>query len=274
VLVSVITTCFNGAGEIKKTIESVLEQDFTDFEYIIMDGGSKDDTLSIAKSYEDSFREKGIEYKIFSQPDSGIYDGMNHGVAHATGEFINFMNADDIFHDAHVLSAIFTEESNDIALEETDIIYGDCIQEEYDRKYLFPKDFSEIKKRMPFSHQSVFARRSLLEKYPFDTKYKIAADYDFLLNCYDNGAVFCDSKIKVCTVTLDGVSSFKILDCFVETDEMLRTHGIVRYSEGEYKKKLGFMKVKQIGMNCFPSGLKKIIRRLQRKNRGQDNEAS
>lgn len=270
-LVSVITTCYNAADELKKTIESVLEQDFDDFEYIIMDGGSKDDTLLIARSYENSFREKGIHYSIFSEPDTGIYDGMNHGVAHAQGDFINFMNADDMFYDSHVLSKVFDKENMDIILEETDLIYGDCVQLEYDRKYLFPKDFSEIKKRMPFSHQSVFARRGLLERYPFDTKYKIAADYDFLINCYDNGAVFCDSMQKICTVTLDGVSSFNILDCFVETDQMLRSHGIVRYNEAEYSRKLAFMKIKQVGMNCFPDGLKKMIRRTQRKHRGQDS---
>ena len=94
-LFSIITTCRNACDCIEKTIRSVLMQDFRNFEYIIMDGLSEDNTLSIAESFRSDFEKAGIPYRIYSERDHGIYEGMNHAVAHAEGEYVNFMNADD-----------------------------------------------------------------------------------------------------------------------------------------------------------------------------------
>ncbi|MBQ9442807.1 MAG: glycosyltransferase [Lachnospiraceae bacterium] len=98
VRVSVITVCLNAADTIGRTIESVLSQTYEGpYEYIIKDGGSTDDTLKIAESYKESFLEKGLDYRIESFPDSGIYDAMNQGIDLATGELIGIINADDIY---------------------------------------------------------------------------------------------------------------------------------------------------------------------------------
>lgn len=263
--VSVITTCFNAQSCISKTIESVLSQDYSDFEYIIMDGGSTDDTLMIAEKYKDSFNQKGIDYRIFSQKDSGIYDGMNNGVSNAVGEYVNFMNADDVFFDSKVLRQVF-----DSISASPDIIYGDACEFEYGRYYYFVKDYERITRRMPFSHQSVFAKRELLIKHPFNSKYKIAADYDFLMNCYDEDAIFFDSNVMICTVSKDGISSTDLYNTFLETEHMLNSHGVFRYSKMALKKKLLTLKIKQLGMNYLPSPLKLIIRRIQRKMRHQN----
>ena len=264
--VSVITTCFNAAGFIEKTIRSVLSQTYRDFEYIIMDGGSGDGTMVLAESFAPAFEERGIPYHIFSEPDRGIYDGMNHAVARATGEYLNFMNADDEFFDENVLSAIF--EGRD--WEGTGIIYGDAAETEYGQQYLFVKNIDTIRQRMPFSHQSAFVKRYLLENHPFDLRYRIAADYDFLITCLDEGVKFEDCGIMVCRVSKDGVSSVNIYDTFVETEEMLRAHGCPRYTPSQLRKKLFFLRIRQIGMDILPASIKKRIRETQRRNRGQD----
>ncbi len=264
--VSVITTCFNAEKYIEKTMESVLSQTFRDFEYIIMDGASRDDTLKKAEGFRSRFEDAGIPFHIYSEKDAGIYDGMNHGVAHASGEFVNFMNADDEFFAPSVLSDIFEGKDHGDA----GVIYGDAAEEEFGELYLFVKSIEGIKKRMPFSHQSAFARRELLMKHPFDLNYRIAADYDFIMNCYDEGVKFEDSGVMVCRVSKDGVSSLKLYDTFMETERMLTAHGYPRYDEAALKKKLIGLRIRQFGMDVLPAFVKKAIRNAQRKSRGQD----
>lgn len=263
---TIITTCYNAQGCIRKTIESVLFQTYRDFEYIIMDGASKDDTLKIAAEYEGAFARRQIPYHIYSEADTGIYDGMNHGVKKAAGEYVNFMNAGDEFFNENVLEKIFKRKD----YPGIGIIYGDAAETEYGEQYLFVKSISNIKKRMPFSHQSAFALRSLLIKHPFNLKYKIAADYDFIMNCYDEGVKFYDTNLMICRVSKDGVSSVKLYDTFLETEKMLTSHGYPRYTKSELKKKLFFLKIRQVGMDILPAGVKKKIRQVQRKQRGQD----
>lgn len=93
--VSIITPCFNSSRTIRQTIESVLSQSVPPYEYIIKDGGSKDDTLDIAEEYRAKFAEKGIRFLIISEPDGGIYDAMNKGIDKAQGDLIGIINSDD-----------------------------------------------------------------------------------------------------------------------------------------------------------------------------------
>lgn len=268
--VSIITTCYNAGGFLQKTIESVLSQTYSDFEYIIQDGNSTDNSMEICKKYEKAFADRNIIYKIYSEKDSGIYDGMNKGVQKASGEYINFMNADDIFYDKNVLSNIF--DNPDIVKH--DIIYGDCVEEEYGELYYFPKDFDMIKYKMPFSHQSVFAKKELLCTFPFQTRLRIGADYDFLLTCYYNELSFYDCGVIVCLTTKDGVSSTSLYNTFVETVAIQKEHGIVRFSDKEYNKKLRLLKIKQFGMDYLPVFIKKWIRFIQRIIRHQNKKIS
>lgn len=265
--VSVITTCFKAEKCIEKTLLSVLSQTYTDFEYIIMDGHSTDNTVSIAKLYTAQFEKKNIPFYVFSQKDRGIYDGMNHGVSHARGEFIIFLNADDTFYSRHTLEHIFSGTKN---YDDTDIIYGDAAEIEYDKAYYFPKNMNNILRRMPFSHQACFARKELLIAHPFSMSYNIVSDYDFIITCYDEGAVFTDCGEIISCVTKTGVSSVNIYDTFVETENMLKSHGHARYTDAELDSYLKGLKIRQLGMNYLPASVKKIIRNNQRKKRGQD----
>ncbi|MCR5357756.1 MAG: glycosyltransferase [Lachnospiraceae bacterium] len=271
-LFSVITTCRNAGGSIAKTILSVLEQDFRDFEYIIMDGCSSDDTCKVADSYKDAFAHAGIPYMIFSEEDHGIYEGMNHALKHASGDYVNFMNADDCFMGPHTLTdaARAVKEALSDGKGKPGVFYGDSVAVEFNQTYRYTKDISLIESRMPFSHQSVFASRELLNEYPFNESYKIGADYDFLLNAYKNGHRFYDLSIQVCKVTLDGLSSVDLYNTFIETTRIQEDHGIHHYSDRQYAKKLRSLRLKQFVMDHFPKVVIMLIRKLQRIHRGQN----
>ena len=93
--VSIITVSYNSARTIRRTIESVLHQTYTNNEYWIIDGASSDETVSIAKEYESAFEKRGMEYHILSEPDRGIYDAMNKGIRLSHGEIVGIINSDD-----------------------------------------------------------------------------------------------------------------------------------------------------------------------------------
>ena len=268
-LVSIVTTCYQAEKCIEKTIRSVLSQTFDNFEYIIMDGGSTDKTMQLVSSYASAFSKRSIPFYYYTQKDHGIYDGMNHGVSHCTGTFINFMNADDLFYSDSTLSKLFSNRD----LSDTDILYGDALEFEYGRYYYFPKDLNRIECAMPFSHQSVFARRSLLLRFPFHAEYSIGSDYNFLLDVFQSKGRFTDSHMPVCIVSRDGISSVDLYHTFVETVKIQEAHGIHRFTDTQYKHKLQTYKFKQFVMDHFPPFLLQSIRRFQRKTRGQDQEA-
>ena len=98
--ISIVTVCYNAERSIKSTIESVLKQTYTDYEYILIDGKSTDNTYKIVCSYDKKFKNRGVQYRHISEQDQGIFDAMNKGIQMARGRYINFMNADDKFHDS------------------------------------------------------------------------------------------------------------------------------------------------------------------------------
>lgn len=272
-LFSIITTCRNACDCIEKTIRSVLMQDFRDFEYIIMDGLSEDDTLSIAESFRSDFEKAGIPYRIYSERDHGIYEGMNHAVSHAEGDYVNFMNADDCMLKATTLTEAAASVSAALSAKKDDnpsVFYGGAIAVEFGQPYYYARDLSLIEKRMPFSHQSVFAPRSLLMRHPFKERFRIGADYDFLLTAYREGCDFYDLNIMVCKVTLDGLSSLNLLKTFTETVEIQKDHGIEWYSDKKYQRKVRFLVLKQFVMDRFPKWTIRLIRKIQRISRGQN----
>ena len=197
-LISIITVSYDAVKTIEQTILSVLNQTYPNIEYIIIDGGSTDGTLDIIKKYQDK-----ITYWI-SEPDKGIYDAMNKGTLKANGEWLNFMNAGDTFFDELVLEKIFKNKEWDDA----DVIYGDVI-------YVFPNredirkaaPLKRIKVGIPFCHQSVLVKTKLLQKYPFDTSYKICADYNFFHTLYKERFSFKYKKQIIAKYLAGGFSS-------------------------------------------------------------------
>jgi glycosyltransferase involved in cell wall biosynthesis len=165
---SIITVCYNDNEGLKQTLRSIQIQSFTDYEHIIIDGGSTDGSTETIRSYADG--NPHVTY-WHSQPDKGIYDGMNIGIAHASGIYLNFMNAGDCFAD-DVLAKINFDGSG--------YLYGDAEVIRPKRRYIThaPEqlDLIELCREMP-KHQSCFIRRNLFDKHLYPTDYKIIADW-------------------------------------------------------------------------------------------------
>lgn len=263
--VSVISICRNEEAVIRLTIESLLSQTYDNFEYIIKDGASEDDTVEIAESFSERFKERGIAYRVISESDNGIYDAMNAAVGYAGGKWINFMNGGDCFYGRDTLKNIFEGKNFD----GIDLLYGDTLEEEYGEFYYFRKCPGLIEQRMPFSHQSVFAKKELLEKFPFDLKYRIAADYNFLLQAYQQGSVFKDTGEIVAVIGKSGVSSVRLKDTYLESVRLRRERGIPQPSDDEIKRNMWKIDLRQFGMDHFPKGIKYCIRKVQKTLRHQ-----
>ena len=166
---SIITINMNNAAGLKKTIESVLEQTFTDYEYIVIDGGSSDGSVDVIKQYADR-----ITYWV-SEPDNGIYHAMNKGIIQAKGEYCQFLNSGDWILASHGLQYIFDKNPvEDICF--CDVQYGKDEQKFTDRLSLLT--FVESS----FSHQASFIKRSLFSTYGlYNEKNKIISDWEFFI---------------------------------------------------------------------------------------------
>lgn len=177
--ISVITIAYNAAETIEETIESVLNQDYKNLEYIIVDGASKDNTLEIIHKYDAHIS------KLVSEPDAGVYDAMNKGLSLATGDVIAILNADDTYANSQVLSRVIE------ALEVScaDSCYGDLIYVERSNPDKTTRTWiSGPYKKQAFlngwmpPHPSFFAKRKLyLDHGVFNTQFKTSADYELML---------------------------------------------------------------------------------------------
>ena len=190
--ITVVTVTYNCEGIIRETIDSVLKQSYHNIEYIIVDGASKDKTLDIVKEYKDRIT------KFVSEPDKGIYDAMNKAIKIATGDWIIFMNAGDVFCDNDVVTNCFSNNKQKYA-----VIFGSWYRKYGDKIELRDcnNPFYENKSRfksMGFSHQSVFVKTDWARKYPFDLSYKLCADYNMIYQIYLNGGDFYNTHIPIC----------------------------------------------------------------------------
>lgn len=183
---TVITASFNSEKTIDKTIESLLNQNYTNFEYIIIDGNSKDSTLEIIKSFEQKFKEKNITYKFISEPDKGIYDAWNKGIKLSEGEWISFLGSDDLyFNDALLNYYEILQSRNDINFICSKI---EIVDENWNKLKLYGEPFSKEKlnRKMSFAQVGAFHRRDLFTIVGnFDFNYKIVGDFDFYLRAKD-----------------------------------------------------------------------------------------
>ena len=177
--ITVVTVTFNAKDNLEKTILSVINQNDIELEYIIIDGGSNDGTIEIINKYKNNI------FYCESTPDRGIYDAMNKSLKHATGNWIIFMNAGDIFFNNYVLSKIFSN----ILLEKSkyDIVYGNhSFNYKQKIKIKYPYPLKAIWKKMPICHQSIIMKTKLLKNYQFNLKYKFCADYFLIYSAYLN----------------------------------------------------------------------------------------
>lgn len=177
-LFSIITVTFNAAEVLPPTLQSIKEQTFVDFEHLIIDGASRDNTLYVA-------RNAGIEQMIIhSEPDKGLYDAMNKSIARAQGDFLIFLNAGDSFASPNSLYRIAALASDDV-----DIIYGQTQIVNNQREVIGMRHLSapthlspeSFKQGMLVCHQAFIPRRSIVPLY--DLTYRFSADYDWCIKC-------------------------------------------------------------------------------------------
>lgn len=176
---SIITVCYNSAYTIESTIQSVLMQDYDDIEYIVIDGNSSDETISIIQKYKNRIS------KFISEKDSGMYFALNKGIAMATGDIIGFLHADDFYADKKIISEVVKE----FHASNTKCVYGDL-------QYIDRNNTQKITrnwKSKPFQkklflqgwmppHPTFFAKRECYEKFgDFNTQFSISADYELML---------------------------------------------------------------------------------------------
>lgn len=191
--ISIITICFNASDGLSKTITSVRQQSFTDYEYIIVDGASNDNTLDVIKQNED------VITHWVSEPDKGIYDAMNKGIKMAHGEWVIMMNAGDIFADSEVLTNVFKYPIP----EDKTFLYSNAMCVLADgRKFLGECDFE----RGLLLHQSIIYRKSLHDEhgYYIVTPRLIISDYLFFIRIPKEQVLKVDTTI--CLFEGGGVS--------------------------------------------------------------------
>lgn len=180
--ISIITATFNSEATVRDAIESVLAQTFENIEYIIKDGGSKDNTLEICREYEPKF---GGRMKIISETDKGLYDAVNVGIQAASGDVIGILNSDDFFHRMDIIETVSQAFENN---EDIDAIYGDATVVSVDDinktvRYTRAKWFRPwmFKIGLMPPHPSFYARRECFVKYGlYNPNYRIAADFDLM----------------------------------------------------------------------------------------------
>ena len=181
--VSIITVSLNSEKTIEKTINSVISQDHKNIEYIIIDGGSKDNTLEIVNKYKSSIT------KIISEKDKGIYDGINKGIQIATGDIISLIHSNDIFVDTNVISKIdnifYNNPDFDIIL--ANLAFKKNLDEKRITRYYSAKNFKPWMLRIGFSppHSSAFFRSEVFKQVGlYQTNFKIAGDFEYFVRCF------------------------------------------------------------------------------------------
>ncbi|MFZ4455577.1 MAG: glycosyltransferase family 2 protein [Bacteroidales bacterium] len=205
---TIVTVNLNNADGLNRTMKSVLDQDFEDFEYVIIDGRSVDHSLTVIEASKDHPK---LAYWV-SEPDRGLYHAMNKGIVKSKGEYLLFLNSGDVLRHSTILSQVFMDAS-----EGEDILYGDLLLEYPDGSTKYEASLPENKltlagfntnSRATVQHPAAFIRKSLFDECLYDENYRIIADIKFFIqqiivhNCSVKHIPYAVSVFN-----LDGISS-------------------------------------------------------------------
>ena len=226
-LVSIITVVFNNDEYIRDAIESVLSQDYSRIEHIVIDGGSTDGTIGIIKEYSDNISV------FLSEPDEGIFDALNKGIIRSHGEIIGILHSDDLFCDKHVVSDVIQKlRDTDTELCFSDLVIVDEVSGKVMR-YVRAHYFRRWMLRTGFfpPHPTMFLKRSIFDELGlYSKKFQIAGDFDFIIRVFYGRKINwvylnrITVKMKSGGLSNSGLSN-KIL-CSKEIHESLRMNNI------------------------------------------------
>ena len=197
--VSIITVVFDNPVELELTINNVLAQNFLNYEFIVIDGGSSRPTMKVLEKYKDS-----IDYWV-SEPDKGIYDAMNKGTIAAKGKWLNFMNAGDTYANENVLSEVFNDNDNE-NYNSFSFLIGNTLIDYNGFTKNFIGNVKNISCGTQFVHQSVFISRAFQIKNPYNIYEKIAADYEFFYKAINNNEPYYELNKDICLFAAGGLS--------------------------------------------------------------------
>lgn len=215
--ITIITVCYNAETYIERTILSVINQSYSNIEYLVIDGNSIDCTLQIVRKYEDKITQ------IISEPDKGIYDAMNKGLQMATGDWVNFMNAGDSFYSKDILAKVFCQDYPDKS-----VIWGDTMLIRNGIKQGIFKTTPFYNYKLPFRtgkgicHQSMFFRINKEKPLQYDLSFPISADFKLCYDIYKQGGSFLYIPFVISAFDTTGYSSSNRYKSLVETGRILQ----------------------------------------------------
>lgn len=199
-LVSIITICYNSEATIEQTIQQVLAQTYSNIEYIIIDGGSKDSTLRIIDKYKSKISV------IVSEPDKGIYDAMNKGINRANGELIGIINSDD-WYEVYTVEKVINHYLTLPSASNT-VIYGMIRLWKENKEFAIRRFHHNFLHETVIQHPTCFVPKTLYVKYgSFNSKYRIAGDYDLLNRFAENNVVFSNIDVVLANFRIGGAST-------------------------------------------------------------------
>ncbi|GAB2985583.1 glycosyltransferase family 2 protein [Mucilaginibacter puniceus] len=221
-VLSVITVVYNNVSHIERTLLSVLNQTYPHIEYIVIDGASTDGTVQVIEKYKDRIA------KLISEPDKGIYDAMNKGLALATGDYVLFMNSGDEIYAPKTVTQVFASADNaDIYYGETEMI-NDKGESLGQRRHKAPANFTwrSFKYGMSVSHQAIYIKRALVE--PYDAQYQLSSDIDWIIRAAKKAKTIVNVNQYVAKYLVGGMSKAKHRQSLQERfDIMKRYYGLL-----------------------------------------------
>lgn len=200
---SIITITYNAEKTLEPTIRSILEQDYPEIEYLIIDGASKDGTGRVIERYRDRIA------RVVSEPDKGLYDAMNKGLRLATGDYVWFINAGDALHSPFTVRRVV----EGLGGEMPDIIYGETALVDMNRTFVgmrrlkAPKrlTYKSFRNGMLVCHQSFVAKRTVAE--PYDLQYRFSSDFDWCIRCMKRASTLHDTGLVLTDYLSEGMTT-------------------------------------------------------------------
>lgn len=204
-LVSIITVCYNSAQTVRKAIESVLNQTYPNIEYTIVDGLSTDDTVAVARSYEEAFRQKGYSFRIVSEKDNGIYDAMNKGIRMASGELVGMINSDDWYEPIAVETAVAAYQENPY-----DVFYADLNLVRSDGSIIVKRSrLDRFPSSRHWNHPTTFITKKAYDEVGLYRCQTLYDDFDLILRMRAAGKKVCIKNVVLANFRTGGVSNEK-----------------------------------------------------------------